>query len=74
MSSPAGRKSTFAFQAEASLIANVPLRFEGYEEFAASLTEDQIIDYIMSEASNFQQDRLHDVSSHLLYTVLLLAA
>ena len=44
------RKKTFQFQPDASLIENNPLAFEQRREFADSLTEQQLRDYIMKEA------------------------
>ena len=59
---------TFHVTRDPKLIENKPLNFAAYAEYSESLTEQDLVNYIIKEAQHFRNDRSHDVgaqSSHL---------
>lgn len=54
---------TFHVTRDYKLIENKPLNFEAYAEYAESLNEQDLVNYILKEAQNFRNDRLHDVGT-----------
>lgn len=58
------RKSTIAqqFQEDATKIPCDVINFDKYAEFAEQLQEDDLRKYIEREMTNFQNDRLEEVS------------